>query len=133
MNWLKQKHSCDYFFWRFCLISSGYKYFTKTSRKSLQFARGKDYDISEEFDELSKQIEKKAVARVATGWTTTIRRIFSSAFFRPFSCVGILFLIQQWGEFSNLMIHMIEIFRDSNLTVVEPTLAPVIVGSVQVK
>ena len=115
------------------MLLSRLKYFIHTFRKSLQFARGKDYDISEEFDELSKQIETKAVARLATGWTTTIRRIFSSAFFRPFSCVGILFLIQQWGEFSNLMIHMIEIFKDSNLTVVEPTLAPVIVGSVQVK
>jgi hypothetical protein len=73
-----------------------------------------------------------AKARASKGWTTTLRRLASPAFGRPFSCIGVLFLIQQWGEFNNLLIHMIEIFRESK-TSVETELAPVIVGSIQVQ
>ena len=102
-------------------------------RKSLQFYRGQDYDITEEFEEISSQNQKKALlAQHSSGWKSTLKRFTSSAFGRPFLCIGVLYLIMQWGEFNNLTIHMISIFRDSKSSI-EPELAPVFVGCIQVK
>jgi len=60
-------------------------------RKSLQFYRGKDCDISVEFNEILKQNAEKASK--AKGWRSTIKRIASPAFGRPFKCVGVLLLV----------------------------------------
>jgi hypothetical protein len=57
---------------------------------------------------------------------TSLRRLASPAFGRPF-----LFIITQWGELTNLVIHMISIFREANSSI-DPELAPVFVGIVQV-
>jgi|LakMenEpi03Aug12_release.lakeMendotaPanAssembly.Ray.scaffolds.fasta_scaffold1278020_1 hypothetical protein len=62
---------------------------------------------------------------------TSLRRLASPAFGRPFLCVGVLFIITQWGELTNLVIHMISIFREANSSI-DPELAPVFVGIVQV-
>jgi hypothetical protein len=59
------------------------------------------------------------------------RRILSPAFGKPFRCVGVIFLMNQWGEFTNLVMNMISIFRESKSSI-EPELAPVVVGVVQV-
>jgi hypothetical protein len=60
-------------------------------RKSLQFYRGKDCDISVEFNEILKQNADKASK--AKCWRSTIKRIASPAFWRPFKCVGVLLLV----------------------------------------
>jgi hypothetical protein len=66
-----------------------------------------------------------------SGCMTSLRRLASPAFGRPFLCVGVLFIINQWGELTNLVIHMISIFREANSSI-DPELAPVFVGIVQV-
>lgn len=102
-------------------------------RNSLQFYRGKKYDITDEFDEILKQNCLKTLkAKTSSGWRSTLRRIASPAFGQPFKCVGILFILVHWGEFNNLLINMIHIFRESKSTI-EPRLAPVFVGCIQVK
>ena len=102
-------------------------------RKSLQFYRGRDYDITEEFEEISSQNQKKALlAQHLSGWKLTLKRFTSSSFGRPFMCIGVLYLIMQWGEYNNLTIHMISIFTESKSSI-EPELAPVFAGSIQVK
>ena len=101
-------------------------------RKSLQFYRGQKYDIAEEFEEIFSLNEKKALlAQHSSGWKSTLKRLTSWAFGRPFLCIGVLSLIMQWGEFNNLTIHMISIFRESKSSI-EPELAPVFVGCIQV-
>ena len=102
-------------------------------RKSLQFYRGHEYDIAEEFDEIFSHNQKKALqAQHSRGWKSTLKRLTSSAFGRPFLCIGVLSLILQWGESTNLTIHMISIFREYKSSI-EPELAPVFVGLIQVK
>ena len=75
--------------------------------------------------------KKSTLAKCSSGWKSTFKQIASPAFGRPFLCVGVLYLIMQWGEFNNLVIHMIGIFKDSKSSI-EPELAPVFVGCVQV-
>jgi membrane protein insertase Oxa1/YidC/SpoIIIJ len=65
-------------------------------------------------------------------WCSAIKRIVSPAFGRPFMVVGVLFLLNQWGEFTNLVMNMINIFKESNSSI-DPQLAPVFVGVVQVR
>jgi hypothetical protein len=102
-------------------------------RNSLQFYRGKAYDITEEFDEILKQNALKILkAKSTSGWKSTIRRIASPAFGQPFKCVGVLFILVHWGEFNNLLINMINIFKESKSSI-EPRLAPVFVGFIQVQ
>ena len=106
--------------------------FNFCGRKSLQFYRGRDYDITTEFGEILKQNEEKfSRSKCDSGWTASVKRIASPAFGRPFFCIGVLFLINQCGEFTNLVIHMINIFREAKSSI-EPELAPVFVGIVQV-
>jgi len=45
--------------------------------------------------------------------------------------VGTIRIMNQWGEATNVMINMIPIFRESKSSV-EPELAPVFVGAMQV-
>jgi hypothetical protein len=101
-------------------------------RKSLQFYRGSDYDITSEFGEILKKNEEKVLrSEFDSGRMASLKRIASPAFGRPFLCIGVLFLINQCGEFTNLVIHMINIFREAKSSI-EPELAPVFVGVVQV-
>ena len=113
--------------------SSELKQRKSNHRKSLQFYRGHEYDIAEEFDEIFSHNQKKALqAQHSRGWKSTLKRLTSSAFGRPFLCIGVLSLILQWGESTNLTIHMISIFREYKSSI-EPELAPVFVGLIQVK
>ena len=89
--------------------------------------------MTEEFNEIVKQNEvKTAMATSDSGWKNTLKRIASPAFGQPFKCVGIIFILIQWGELNNLMINMISIFKDSKSSI-DPELAPVFVGCIQVK
>lgn len=46
--------------------------------------------------------------------------------------IGVIGVILQMGEYCNLMLYMISIFEQTNSSI-EPQLAPVIAGSIQVK
>ena len=101
-------------------------------RKSLQFYRGSNYDITTEFGEIQKQKEEKDLrSECDSGWTSSFKRIASPAFGQPFLCIGVLFVINQCGEYTNLVIHMINIFKETKSSI-DPELAPVCVGVVQV-
>ena len=100
--------------------------------KSLQFYRGSNYDIAEELNEIFQRHEEKSLqSKDKNGCCSSIQRIISPAFGRPFFIVGVIFLLNQWGEFTNLVMNMIQIFKDSKSSI-EPELAPVFVGVVQV-
>merc|ERR1719278_207506 len=68
------------------------------ARKSLQFFRGADYDITPEISEIIEKNESKIEqnkGKSASGPQYLFRRMKSRAFFKPFSIIGVLFALQE--------------------------------------
>ena len=68
------------------------------AQKSLEFFRGEAYDIAEEMNEIvAKRDSKRTENR-----TSTLKRMTDSrkAFWKPFSCIGILYLMGSWTGFN---------------------------------
>ena len=97
------------------------------ARKALQFFRGKNFDVEEELQEIQKKHESKKSQITQKSWKFTLKRIFSSAFFKPFSCVGILYVIGTWTGFNSLIVYMVTILEETGSNI-DPHLAPIIVG-----
>ena len=85
----------------------------EAAKKSLQFFRGQNYDVSEEFNEIQQKHESKQSQRSKNWWKFTIKKIFSSTFFKPFSCIGIVFALNEWLGFGPLMTYLFEIFDET--------------------
>ena len=122
---------------KYCLSPSCvlFRYRKEEAAKSLQFYRGKTYNIEEELSEILKQNEAKnnqiKASGAGPGCFSVIKRIFSPAFGKPCLVVGVLQLLNNWGVYTILMINMIEIFRGS-ATSIPADQAPVYVGILQV-
>ena len=99
------------------------------AKKSLQFFRGKNYDITEELNEIRQRHEKKESS--SQTWKFVIKRIFSKAFLKPFSCIGILSIINTWGGFSQIQVFTIEILEKSGSSI-DPWLGPMIAGFIRI-
>ena len=69
------------------------------AKKSLEFFRGEAYDITEEMNEI---VEKRDSKRTETNSSSTLKRMTASrkAFLKPFSCIGILYLLGSWTGFN---------------------------------
>ena len=52
----------------------------KKAKESLQFFRGKSYNITDEYDEIQQKHESKKSQHSKSWWKFTIKQIFSSAF-----------------------------------------------------
>ena len=84
------------------------------ARKSLYFFRGKKYDkILEELDEIKEKYQSKLKNAESLSWRIQIQRIFSMAFLKPYSCVGVLFALTTWTGFDILQTYMITILEES--------------------
>jgi len=106
----------------------------KEALKSLQFYRGPNFDVTEELNEIIQCKEAKVLEAETgnrNGCGSTFRRLLSPAFGRPFMLVGILQLLNNFGLYTILVLNMINIFKDAKSSI-EPELAPVFVGVVQV-
>jgi len=102
--------------------------------KSLQFYRGRNFDITQEFDEIIQQKEAKDLNVNTKGKNdccSSIKRIFSPAFGKPFMVIGIMHILTSLGVYIILLFNMINIFKEAQSSI-EPQLAPVFVGIVQV-
>ena len=109
------------FFKKICLYSG--------AKKSLRFFRGKEYNITEEFDEISIKHESKLQSFTKLSWKFKMQRIFSRAFFKPFSCVGILNALSSWTGASIFEIYMIDTLTESGASIwINPAIVPTIVG-----
>ena len=101
------------------------------ARASLQWYRGKHYDITEEIEEIIQNKRDKAgdEKREASlcGLLTTVG---SPAFLRPFSCAGLLYILAQWTGISTMVFFMTTIFQQSGSTI-DPHLCPVIVAGIR--
>ena len=96
--------------------------------ESLKFYRHKDYDVSAEISQIQiKSLEKKEKYQ---NYCEKSLAIFSAAFYRPFSCVGVLYsldiLCGQWPA----VVYMQEIFEASGMTL-NPNYCITIIGIIR--
>ena len=104
---------------------------SKKAKRSLQFFRGKSYNITDEYDEIQQKHESKRSQHSKNWWKFTIKKIFSSTFFKPFSCIGIVFALNEWLGFGPLMTYIFEIFDETGSSV-DPGIGLVIFASTRV-
>ena len=100
------------------------------AKKSMKFFRGKDYDISEEIHEIHKKHESKRANMPKKSWKFVMGRLFSNAFFKPFSCIGVVAIVGTWTGYNSLMVYMTDIFRESASTL-DPQIGVIFVGALR--
>ena len=103
----------------------------KKAKQSLQFFRGKRYNITDEYDEIQQKHESKQNQHSKNWWEFTIKRIFSSAFLKPFLCIGIVFALNEFLGFGPLMTYTFQIFDETGSSV-DPGIGLVIIASIRV-
>ena len=100
------------------------------AKKSLKFFRGQEYaNINKELDEITEKHQSKLQDSETLSWKFQIRRIFSVAFLKPFSCIGVLYSLTTWTGFDILQTYMINVLQESGSDVwINLSLVPSIVG-----
>ena len=84
------------------------------AKQSLKFYRDFGHDITQEFDEIyQKNLEKKHNFR----WGRRNFTHFLRAFLKPFSCVGVLWILNMWSGYPALSVYLISIMQDSGSTI----------------
>ena len=96
------------------------------AKKSLQFFRGEAYDITEEMNEIVEKSESKKLYNSSS----TLKRMTSSAFLKPFSSIGTLYLLGSWTGFNSILVYMHTILKESGT--IDEGLGPIYVGIVRV-
>ena len=103
----------------------------KKAKESLQFFRGKSYNITDEYDEIQQKHESKKSQHSKSWWKFTIKQIFSSAFFKPFLSIGIVFALNEWSGFITMMTYTFEIFDEMGSSV-DLGIGLVVIASIRV-
>ena len=101
------------------------------AKESLQFFRGKSYNITDEYDEIQQKHESKKGQHSKSWWKFTIKQIFSSAFFKPFLSIGVVFALNEWSGFGPLLTYTFEIFDETGSSV-DPGIGLVVIASIRV-
>jgi len=99
-------------------------------RKSLQFFRGSEYDITQEISEIIEKNESKIEqnkGKSASGPQYLFRRMKSRAFFKPFSIIGVLFALQEANGVNSMLVYLVQILEMSGSTV-EPKFGTILAG-----
>ena len=97
------------------------------AKKSLAFFRGPVYDITPEVEE----IQEKHLTKHSESCSWIMKRLCSSAFFKPFSCIGLLKVLFNASGFDTLLIYMIPVLKEAKSSI-DPKLGAIIVGGVRV-
>ena len=98
------------------------------AHKSLKFFRNSNENLQIEFDEIAK----KRLSKESKKNLCNSGQIFlSSSFLKPFSCVGVIYMLGNLTGFEVLVIYMVPILRYTGSTV-DPELAPIIIGTIRV-
>ena len=95
--------------------------------KSLQFFRGKKYNV---FDEIN-DIQLKHDLQKQFSCYLKVRPKFSKAFLKPFSCVGILHMMNTLLGFNPLLTYTIEILDEAGSNI-DPHMGLIIIGSIRI-
>jgi len=107
------------------LIQRGRK---EQATASLQWYRGRNYDISEELNEI---LTKKEEDQKSGTLKEKVEGVFSFTFLKCLSCSGILLLWENFTGISSLVVFMTNVLEASGLTF-NPKLAPIIIGGIRV-
>ena len=89
----------------------------EAAKKSLSFYRGKSYDISKELQEIEDRHESKKNEADRKSWKFVVRRICSSTFFKPFSCIGVLYIMDSWVGSNELITFTFEILNKAGSSI----------------
>ena len=101
------------------------------AKKSLQFIRGAKYDIADELSEIIRGNQAKSEkSDKVSSFKTGIKRMCSFAFLKPFSCVGLLFIITMGSGLDALLVHMVDVLEGTE-SKINPSIGPIIVGSIR--
>ena len=94
--------------------------------KCVQFYRGNKYDISPEFNEIrKKELEKLEISNHSK--TFFISRFCSNAFWKPFSCIGVLYFMHVFDGFTPIVVYLVT-FIDKTGSNFDQDSGPVYVG-----
>ena len=94
---------------------------------SLRFYRGPNFDISDEIDEIHKKHLSKPESKSVV---MLLKRIFSSAFLKPYMCIGIIEALFNISGFEITLVYMVDLLRETG-SGIDPYLGPVIIGAVR--
>ena len=94
--------------------------------ESLKFYRNSSADISGEMEEI-KQRKAEKLAKSQNSFNFTIKRLFSKAFLKPYSCIGIIWSLKMLGGFPALTAYLISIMAESGSDL-DPNLGSMIIG-----
>ena len=103
----------------------------ESAKKSLQFYRGHDYDITEELAEIQDKHKSKMIQKDSQTWKWTLKRFSSKAFWKPFLSVGVLECLTPLSGFDSCIVYMIPIVKDAGYSY-DPDFVPIVVGTVRV-
>jgi len=107
------------------LVQNGRK---EEALESLQWYRGKRYNVTEELNEI---VKKKEENKKIPGFKEKIDIVFSRSFLRALSCSGVPFAMAQFTGISALVLFMVNMFQEAGLSF-DPKLAPVLVGGTRI-
>ena len=102
-----------------------------SAKKSLQFYRGPDYDITEELVEIHEKHKSKMMQEDSQTWRWTLKRFRSSAFWKPYFSIGVLGMLHPLSGFDTCIVYMIPIVKDAGYSY-DPGLVPIVVGAIRV-
>lgn len=98
------------------------------AKLSMQFFRGPDQDVSEELNEIHQNhLSKKNFHSLLS----ILKQIWSRAFFKPFTCIGLIYCLSNLTGFEVVVIYMVPILKDSG-SGFDHNFGPIIVGSLRV-
>ena len=80
--------------------------------------------------EIQKKHESKMHGVSKKSWKTVMGRLFSIAFLKPFSCVGVLFGLSPWVGGNSLMVYMVYILQGTGSSI-DPDIGVIIVGAIR--
>ena len=93
--------------------------------------RGPDYNITDEINEIKeKHMSKVELQGKSKSWIWTFQRLASATFLKPFSCIGVLYMLTEWCGFNVILVYMITILKESGSSI-DPNIGPIVVGSVR--
>ena len=76
-------------------------------------------------------MSKCLVEDKSDSWILTFKCLISQTFLKPFSCIGVLWILIEWCGFNNVMMFMITILKESGSSI-DPKLGPILVGGVRI-
>ena len=102
---------------------------TEDGKKSLQYFRGKEFDVTNEINEIQeKHLEKQS--SMGNSWDRTLRRLLSPAFLKPFSCIGVIWSLNMLSGFPVFANYQYD-FMEMSGSDITPSIAPMTIGIIR--